>query len=478
MYRPPLLSFASSVVVITWVSTFLPVALAQDDPVESTPQTAVTPIALPKLALNQRRIDSLTEAIDATTSDRVRAELMVERAKEYMRAQQWNKAAGEYQSAAELQPQKSMHWMRSAILLSVAKNRMRYDQLANKMLQHFKNTGSPYHAERTAKMCWLPVPPVDERELAEKLADLAVATRGRPWGEYYPSTRALGHYRYGEYDKALESLAESDRMNDRLPEPRVDLQAINRVLKAMCLLQQGHREDGSETLSAATEFLQKNVKNPELLYTEKWNDWQLATVLHEEARALLAEEDEAVEAPGYDSPQAIYDAVKQAYDNQDWITFAKCHDDDGQTTHAALVFMSALVKLTLISDDDEQKGKLEAVEAICKQHEMKPLLTFIGQLGMFGKIDFNNLKQEQHDRIVNYLSNVKDKPAFIAEMHALLEKESDGNRIITLPLMEAKLVRIDVDGDKAQAVMQGNSDNKLTNVQFRKIDGGWIISAK
>ena len=260
-------------------------------------QAAVSPITLPKAEIDEERLDSLTQAIDDTVSEGMRAELMVERAKEYMRANEWKKAATEYQAAAEVQPQNSMHWMRAAILLGLAKDRMHYDQLANKMLQHFKETGSPYNAERTAKMCWLPVPPVDERELAEKLADLAVERRARAWGEYYPSTRALGHYRYGEYDKALEALAESDRMNDRLPEPRTDLQAINRILKAMCLLQLGHRKDGTETLRNATEFLQKNVANPELLYTAKWNDWLLATILQREARQLLQTDDDAESAP-------------------------------------------------------------------------------------------------------------------------------------------------------------------------------------
>ncbi len=75
-----------------------------------------------------------------------------------------------------------MHWMRAAKLLYLADNPMKYDEHVSKMLEHFKETTSPYHAERLAKMCWLPQPPSEEREVLEKLADIAFEQRGRRWG--------------------------------------------------------------------------------------------------------------------------------------------------------------------------------------------------------------------------------------------------------------------------------------------------------
>ncbi len=262
--------------------------------------------------------------------------------------------------------------------------------------------------------------------------------------------------------------------------PQADLETINGMLKAMCLAKLDRRDDALATLRDASAALKKGTENPELLYNDNnWNDWLLAKILHDEARQVLSADAEAAKAPvGYESPQALYAAVKRAYDNQDWITFAKCHDDDGQTSHAASSLILAFVKFSLISDDEQQKEKFEAVEAICKKHELKPLLTFLGQLGMFGKINFGNLTKEQNDKIADYLRTVQNKPAFIAEVHKLLEDDEGGKRLVTLPLIEAKLVRIDVEGDKAQAVMQGKSDDEPMIVEFRKIDGRWIISAK
>ena len=475
------MSIRSIAAVMTTIALSMTAVIAQENSADNDAPDESLSVTLPRAELDTERIASLTSAIEDDANEKLQAKLLDERAKQYMRSQQWNKAAADFRAAARLQPGNSMHWMRGAVLLQLAENRMNYDQLANEMLNHYKETTNPYNAERTAKMCWLPAPPVDERELAEKLADLAMERRFRTWGEYYPSTRALGYFRYQEYDKALKAIAESDRLNAKRAEPQSDLDTINRVLEAMCLAKLGRKKEATAKLTAATTEINKNVAEVEALYANAfWNDWLLATVLQREARELIAADDKASDTPHlkFDSPQAAYDAVKRAYDNQDWITFAKCHDDDGQTTHAAVILMSAFVKFSLIADDEQQQERFDAVEAICKKYELKPLLTFVGQLGMFGKIDFGNLTQKQNDRIVGYLRAVKNKPAFIAEVHKLVEDDAGGKRIVTLPLMDAKLVRSDIDGDKAQAVMQGKRYDEPTLVQFRKMDGSWIISAK
>jgi tetratricopeptide (TPR) repeat protein len=283
--------FAAMSLVLSWVmSSFFvaSVAISQEKPPIAEESASLSPVNLPRGELDAERIASLTKAIEAIAEQKLQAKLLTMRAKQYMRAQDWNKAAADYRKAADIQPQNSMHWMRGAILLRLAKNRMHYDQLANEMLKHFKDTTNTYQAERTAKMCWLPVPPVDERELAEKLAELAVARRTRDWGEYYPSTRALGYYRYKQFDNALKAIAESDRLNAARRKKQVDLDTINRIVEAMCLARLGHNKDAVAKLNAAGDVLQKNVADAEVLYGgDFWNDWLLAKVLHDEARTLL-----------------------------------------------------------------------------------------------------------------------------------------------------------------------------------------------
>jgi tetratricopeptide (TPR) repeat protein len=287
MYQPQRTTILPLLLAITCSIFAGSVANAQGLPVEVEEVTTIPAIMLPKEELNEKRVAVLSDIIGRVPDEKQRTQLRLERAKEYLRAQQWSKAAADFQAAAETYPDDSMHWMRAALLFRLAKDVKAYEELTSKMLKHFQETTNPYHAERTAKMCWLPTSPLDERELTEHLADFAVDRRARAWGEYYPATRALGHYRYGDYDKALEALALSDRMNNALREPHSDLAATNHVLRAMCLLKQEKRDEGIKQLQAATALVQKNVAHADLLYADRWNDWLLASELHQEARSLL-----------------------------------------------------------------------------------------------------------------------------------------------------------------------------------------------
>lgn len=287
MYQPQRIRILSFFVVMAYSVLAGSAAHAQQLQVEVEEVATIPAITLPKEDLNEKRVAVLSDIIGRVSDEKKRTQLMLERAKEYLRAQQWSQAAADFQAAAETYPDDSMHWMRAALLLRLAKDAKGYEEFTSKMLQHFQETTNPYHAERTAKMCWLPTSPLDKRELTEHLADFAVDRRARSWGEYYPATRALGHYRYGDYDKALEALALSDRMNNALREPHGDLTAITHLLRAMCLLKQEHRDEGIKQLQAATALVQKNVAHPDLLYADHWNDWLLASELHQEARSLL-----------------------------------------------------------------------------------------------------------------------------------------------------------------------------------------------
>ena len=280
----------AAVVCLIGIATAGGVKAADDQPTSSDADAAaLSEIVLPKSDLDNARIEALDEAVEAAQRPQQKVAILKQRAVVYMRAQQWSQAARAYEQAANLQPEHSGYWMRAAVLLHMAKNAMLYDQYAQQMLDQFKATSNPYDGERTAKICWLPKQPVEKRELAEKLSDLSLKEGWRPWGQFFHSTRALGHYRYEEYDEALEALAESNRLNATKSRPRDDLVAINHGLEALCLARLDRIDDAQAALAKANKAIREAVKHPDLLYTTNyWHDWLIAKLMHEEARELIA----------------------------------------------------------------------------------------------------------------------------------------------------------------------------------------------
>lgn len=259
-------------------------AAAQELPKEK-PESALRMIKLPSSELNNELVSELTIAIAMTDEPKRKIAFLQERAKEHMKAQLWLEAAEDYLLARDVAPDDSMHWMRAALLLQMSHKTMKYDQLAKEMLEKFGATTNPYHAERTAKMCWFPKFPVDEKKATVALANLAVKERRQAWGQYFPSTRALGHYRYQEYGNAIALIDESNRLNSARRKPQNDLTAINDLLLAMSLANNGEHSDAKKRLEQAAKALRKKTASNAVLYADDfWNDWLLAVMLYEEAK--------------------------------------------------------------------------------------------------------------------------------------------------------------------------------------------------
>ncbi len=251
-------------------------------------------IPLQQLALGQvAEIDQLLGRLAQMNKQpavaKARAAAFEKRAHLFMEAGKWEDAAADYEQAMELQPENTMHWMRRGILLALNAQRVDLVDHAGKMLKRFKGVqNNPYTAERTAKMFWLSSQPVEGRADAEKLADFAVARRNRVWGEYYPSTRAIGHYRYKEYDKALEMIDLSDQMNLQLKAQREDVVAINMVLKAMCHSRQGKSEEAAKLMKVATVTLENYYRQHKTPFdNDAWHNWVIVKLLHDEACGLI-----------------------------------------------------------------------------------------------------------------------------------------------------------------------------------------------
>lgn len=242
------------------------------------------PFELPQAELDNDAVSELTRAIEANASEG----LYVKRSREFARAGQWSKAAADLRSAAEV-GDSAMRRMQAGICLLLAKDRMSYQPLVEDMLERFKESGSYYRTERTVKMCVLPTDPIVMRETAFEMIDRAVRASGSsPWAQYFPSTQAMVRYRYGKHSEALESIASSDRLNERIG-PSQDVTAINRFLEALCRAKLGDRDKAQAAYDHGETILCEVFADPELIREHGfWTDFLIAELLRREADSVLA----------------------------------------------------------------------------------------------------------------------------------------------------------------------------------------------
>ncbi len=437
-------------------------------------------VALPKAELDAQRVAALTKEYEAANDKKRKAVILEERARQYMRAQKWEHAANDFQIAAGLQPSDTMLWMRGAVLWRQSGNRMKYERHAANMLARFKGATSPYDGERTAKVCWLPTAPLKTREVAERLSDRSVNQRKRAWGQYFVSTRALGHLRYGQYNEALELLAVSDRINASRAQPQVDLDAINRSIEAACLAKLGRSREAAGPLNKAAGALRAALKDADALYTNSfWNDWLIAKMLHDEARAsLAAAEKGGPPAVSFETPRATYDSAKKAYSRQDWQALVLCHDADGQTAQAARSLLAAMSDIAINPNLLVKQIDWERLETACANHGLKPPRELFNELAAQGKIDAAKLSDQQNKKIADYARAATAKPAFVSEMYGILERRALGKRVLTLPSFQGRLGDVTVEGDVARADIQFDKEETPVAIKFRRTDGKWFITLK
>lgn len=274
------------------ISAWLALVAAARGQVDNPAATGEVPaVEVPTAELNAERVAALTAAIDDADTDRgTLVKLLGQRAKEYARAGDWKRASADYQQVIDNNPQDTIAWLKRGVTLLLADDQMKHDDFARRMLEAFKQTKNTNDAERVAKMIWLsPTPGVARAEI-DALSDFAYRSKEGRWGQYYPSAKALGHVRYGEFDQALAEVDESDRLNAATGAPQLDLVAINQTLRAICLAQLDKRADAVRELTAAGEKIQAGMKSADLLLESGFShDWMIAVMLHREGRALLVD---------------------------------------------------------------------------------------------------------------------------------------------------------------------------------------------
>jgi hypothetical protein len=165
--------------------------------------------------------------------------------------------------------------------------------------------------------------------------------------------------------------------------------------------------------------------------------------------------EDSLKRPGYDSPEAVFAAYKQAYANKDFPALVRCFAPEIQDWMLGMWTVVAL----LSTDQLPEEPVHELVELMAKHG--------FNEEGEPGELPFKT--REDRDAYLTELFNWMNKidAKYIDDSESLLDQfwgQSTGN-----------LGEIKTDGDKASAtVMDG--DNQPEKLEFIQIEGKWFLT--
>lgn len=155
---------------------------------------------------------------------------------------------------------------------------------------------------------------------------------------------------------------------------------------------------------------------------------------------------------GYDSPEAAFRALKSAFVQDDWKTAASCMDKTSQDMLAG----SMVFGVDFVATDGKKRKE---VEKLFKKHGIKP--------NEEGDVDFSG-------GMASLAADVKDKPAFIAEVFEFIKRNSDDDFDGPGRIGKGSLTGLNTKGNSATATVKVK-DAKNEPIEFRKIDGRWFV---
>jgi eukaryotic-like serine/threonine-protein kinase len=205
----------------------------------------------------------------------------------YAQLGHWEKAAGTFDRATDLEPTNRDRAMYAAALHAAAGNLAGYRRTCAQMVKQFGEATDAQTAERTAKACLL-MPDVlsaDDFDRVQRLAERAVTgTEKHGYYGYFAMAKGLADYRAGRYAEAIKWM--------QLATPNVNgthWDATKFAVIAMAQHGLGHADEAAAALASAEAILTK-MPDPvkgQLFRADDWHDWVHAQVLCREAEALL-----------------------------------------------------------------------------------------------------------------------------------------------------------------------------------------------
>src|SRR5262249_14189715 len=141
----------------------------------------------------------------------------------------------------------------------------------------------------------------------------------------------------------------------------------------------------------------------------------------------------------YDTPQAVFDAAKDAAVKEDWGTFMTCLTDDSKNTFTFMIaFGGMFVKGFAEMDKDKGKENTKAIDDAMAKHgsteaNFKKLEKELGNK--------KATRQEERETIRRIVEPIKDKAAFVTDVMAAMKKagKKDSDEAIGGELKDLKI---------------------------------------
>jgi hypothetical protein len=166
----------------------------------------------------------------------------------------------------------------------------------------------------------------------------------------------------------------------------------------------------------------------------------------------------------FESPEVAFEAFQEAIEKKEWKQAAKCMTADAQSAIAMLLTMP----VSMMAAFDE--AKQPEIEALFTKHGLN---MDEGPPGGSGG--------DQLDAVRTFGKQIKDKPAFIAELIDWLDKnddDSDGDSVFSA-MGKGQLGDVTINGEFATAVLTVVEDGRSETqpMEFKKENGGWLLHA-
>jgi len=209
--------------------------------------------------------------------------LLIERFDLKGRRGRWKEAAADASLILDLQPTDHYRYHTLIALLAKAHDTVAYEELCHKLLTKFANPTNPFIAERMVQDSLLLPNSWMDLNLADKLADTALALGGSDAAlPYFQACKAMSTYRLGRYQEAI-------KWGERAASISVaNAQAKADAILAMAHWQLGQKDKAREALAEgdalAPKFLPANDTDE---LGESWVAWLFARISLDEATALI-----------------------------------------------------------------------------------------------------------------------------------------------------------------------------------------------
>jgi hypothetical protein len=181
---------------------------------------------------------------------------------------------------------------------------------------------------------------------------------------------------------------------------------------------------------------------------------------------------------GYRSPQEVYHAAQQKYQQRDFAGVSSCFTCDSMRTWSAVALINAFVFVEKLEKRGEETlADRQAIESILSAHGTS--MTRFGKVAW--KSYFAFTKKQTSKFIDEVVRDIKDHPRFFHDMMTELAKH-DQNQDKFEPMIYEFLAfefsELELKQDRAVAKVQVLHGDKSTkkHVAFHKTEKGWLIS--